>query len=77
MCREQPSVRLWEKNVNLKPVVTLHRNAGVPLWGLRPASLSYYPCLQHDECMRASGKDRPCKEQGTIPDHPDSGSSRI
>lgn len=27
--------------------------------------------------MRASGKDRPCKEQGTISDHPESGSSRI
>lgn len=27
--------------------------------------------------MRASGKNRPCKEQGIIPDHPESGSSRI
>lgn len=43
---------------------------------LRSASPVNYPCLQHNEWMRASGKDRPCKEQGTIPDHTESESSR-
>lgn len=76
VCRERPSVRLWEKTVSLKPAATLHRSAGALCSGAGPALPFYGPCLLPNEWMRASGLDRPCKEQGTIPDHPENGSPR-
>lgn len=67
----QPSVRLWEKKVSLN----LECRSSLTGEGDCITIPFCCPCFQHDEWMRASDKDRPCKEQGTIPDHPGNGSS--